>query len=1113
MAHQHLGVVLRHLRGLGCSPGIGEPTDRQLLELFAANQDDLAFATLVRRHGAMVLGLCRRVLGHEQDAEDAFQAAFLVLAQKASSVRWQDSVGHWLHEVAYRIALRVKTSGARRRAHEREAEEMARPESMARASWRAFCSILDDELELLPQKYRAPLVLCYLEGQAQAVAADRLGCSEATLNRRLAEGRERLRLRLARRGITLSAALLAVGLSGEPTTAAVPALLAASTARAVTLAATGQKAAGLSATVLSLAAGAMQPLTTAKAKLGPTLLLALSFLAGAGLLAYPSLAARSPEQQEGDGGKAPGSPAQSSGDKRPTDDEALPDGALARLGSLRLRQDGGIVSLAFAPDGQTLATGTGTSAGAGSVTLWDVASGKAIRRLEGGVANPRALAFSADGKTLLSCGVIKKDNNPRFSAVQASDTATGKQLLQVPIDEAPSIFLAVFALSPDGKTLATTDKGFIHLLEAASGKKMASWEGGNEARALLFSPDGKQLVAATGGKDRSVRLLDVETGKELRRLEEASEVSVRTLAFSPDGKLLVAPGAANLALLWEAATGKVVGRLEGHTAPVSLVAFSPDGKIIASGSADHTVRLWDPDSGKVLHEWKIDATALAFSPDGKVLAAGTSAMNGAVGTVRLLGTATGQEVGPTATHHAPLHRAAFSGDGNTIATSGKDDAVRLWEASTGKEIRAFADDAGGVSGMNLSPDGKKLTTVGQDAVVRLRDTTTGKELSRFELAPPGPVLRTFFSPDGEMLGTVRPKGEVALWRVADGQLLRSFKGDDAEVLAVAVSPDGKGLALGSGNGNIRIWDVASGKARAWKKRREVLKADPARSLAFAPDGQYLASSHQNSLRIWELATGEMVDEIKTTGALALSPDGRTLAVAGGKQVSLLDLAAANELPTLAGHQLNVNSVAFSADGKRLVSVSDDTTALVWDAARLIPPTKAVDHSKAGLKALWRDLGDEDDAVAYKALLALANSTPAAVALLGERLRPVPPSPEAKRIAGLIADLDSADFETRKKAYDDLDDLDDKAESAIRLALKARPALEVRRQLEKLLSRLDRMSPERLRQLRTLVALERGGSPEACQLLRSLAEGDEGAWLTEEAKNALERIARRPAAAP
>ena len=157
------------------------PTDRDLLAGFASRGDHAAFAELVRRHGPMVLRTCRRTLRHEEDAEDAFQATFLVLAEKAGSVRKTEALGSWLHGVAHRVALRARRDAGRRRAHEREARPMPTTAGTRDADWREVQAALDEEIRALPEKYRAPFVLCFLEGRSRAEAAAELGLEEGTV--------------------------------------------------------------------------------------------------------------------------------------------------------------------------------------------------------------------------------------------------------------------------------------------------------------------------------------------------------------------------------------------------------------------------------------------------------------------------------------------------------------------------------------------------------------------------------------------------------------------------------------------------------------------------------------------------------------------------------------------------------------------------------------------------------------------------------------------------------------------------------------------------------------------------------------------------------------------
>jgi RNA polymerase sigma factor (sigma-70 family) len=258
-ALEHVGRALLRQDGGGL-------TDAQLLTSFVECRDEAAFEALVRRHGPLVLGVCRRVLGHAQDAEDAFQAAFLVLARRASSVVPRAMLANWLHGVAYRTALRARAVAGRRRVRERQVEHMPEPEAPP-ALPDDLLALLDGELSALPDHYRAPVLLCDLEGRTRQEAARQLGCPEGTLHSRLARGRALLAGRLARRGVTLSAGALAV-LAPR----AAPAALIASTLRAA--------AGAAPAPVAALAEGVLKAMFLTRLKSATALLLACAALAG-----------------------------------------------------------------------------------------------------------------------------------------------------------------------------------------------------------------------------------------------------------------------------------------------------------------------------------------------------------------------------------------------------------------------------------------------------------------------------------------------------------------------------------------------------------------------------------------------------------------------------------------------------------------------------------------------------------------------------------------------------------------------------------------------------------------------------------------------------------------
>jgi RNA polymerase sigma factor (sigma-70 family) len=278
VATAHPDTVLQHIRRLVAAEQTHRQTDAQLLKQFTLHQDQAAFAALVRRHGPLVLGVCRRILHNGHDAEDALQATCLVLARKARSIARPESVGSWLYQVAYRVAIRARARAASRQQHERQADRQPLADPLAEVTGRELLALLDEELHQLPPCHRAPLVLCYLEGRTRDQAARQLGWSLRRLKHRLEQGRERLRARLAQRGVALPAILLAAGLGEGAAQAALPARLVNATIEIALSGGSGTiGAVGVAtAPVSALAESVLQTMTVPRLKTAAVLLFAVS---------------------------------------------------------------------------------------------------------------------------------------------------------------------------------------------------------------------------------------------------------------------------------------------------------------------------------------------------------------------------------------------------------------------------------------------------------------------------------------------------------------------------------------------------------------------------------------------------------------------------------------------------------------------------------------------------------------------------------------------------------------------------------------------------------------------------------------------------------------------
>jgi RNA polymerase sigma factor (sigma-70 family) len=1037
MASGQPDLLLQHLRRLVTGRGEREVTDRELLRRFAVRHDQDAFAALVDRHGAMVLRVCSGVLRHRQDAEDAFQATFLVLARRAGSVRWQESVAPWLHGVARHVALKARAAAACRRRHEGQLPERPAADSFADLTIREAQALLDEELGRLPAAYRGPLVLCYLEGKTQDEAARELGWSKATLRRRLERGRELLRSRLGRRGLVLPAALCAAALCPEPAPAA---LMAATADAAVRLAAGGVVAAPVARLVEEAGRAAL----VTPWKLAAALLLAGVAAAGVLVLAHPPGAGEQP---------AAPMPAQAATDTQARTDrygDPLPDGAVARLGTLRFYHGSQVNWLRFSPDGKFI-----VSTGMDRNRLWETATGRELPLAE--VSQVGEL-FVFRGRLLVA------ETNQRTGEAHMRDVANGTDL-----------FAAAWQAGTMHIRDLTSDK---ELSPTEADKLRAAWKEGIGPRRgqdaaggqRAVSPDGR-ILATVDVANKRIRLQDAHTQEDLPPLlDQPTEDGPMALAFSPDGRLLAAPYAGGpMVRLWDLTTRKEVRQLQGKDFQVFRTLFSPDGKVLA-GADGSSVTLWDVASGKPCHDFghSYCINAVAFAPDGKTL---VSAATYTDPVIRLWDPLTGKQKAAWHGHVYGMDGLVFSPDGRLVASASQDETIRLWDFATGKEVRRLHGKRGMAVAVAFAPDGKTLASVSKGVLQRW-DVATGREIRTFDdLGPTYPDVA--FAPDGKTIAVGRQGGKtVQLRDLATGMEVGGLRSTGSPVSRFYFSPDGKSLATTSSNdATVRLWDLAAGRElRTFAAVPAPRDRADAFNCAFSPDGRTLAAGYADrTVRLWEVASGR-------------------------------------ERARFDGHRAEVSGLAFSPDGTLLASGSVDRTVLVWDVSgqRL-----AAGRRGAALDTLWADLAAADTGRAFRAVQALEAAGDQTAAFLRERLRPAA-GVEAGRLARLVKDLDGDRFEVREQAARDLLKLGDVSEPALRAALAGRPSPELRRRAESLLEQCDPAhSPERLRVLRAVEVLEHVGTPAARQVLEVLCQGAPEARLTREARAALYRLARRP----
>jgi RNA polymerase sigma factor (sigma-70 family) len=521
----HPERLLRHLRRLVIAPSSDPATDAGLLDRFVRCNDEDAFATLVARHGPMVFGVCRRVLRDAHQAEDVAQATFLVLASKARTIRRADALAAWLHRTAQHLALKSRRSDTCRRQREMRSylafADTSQPDPLDELTVRELLAIFDEELQRLRTAYRLPLILCCLEGQTQEKAARQLGWSPGAVKGRLERGRAQLHRRLVKRGVSLSAMLVALeGLQGTSSALGMPpGFITATLAAAARFVATTRNAdATIAARALTLADEAVRGMAVAKTKIMLALLLMVGVtLAVVGALTRQGLAARQEEDRQAD---EPQLRSEAVEQRKPVNEkhqaraerlaDTLPDGALTRLGTLRWRVPGEVASIAFAPNGKVVAIASLGDARNHGLYFFDAANGKLTQHI--GLADTffARIAFSPDGRRLACTCTVEADDRH-------------KNMVQI-------------WQWPDGRKIREFD---------GAGLQWLGWSADGEPLGI-FLANGAVLLRKLAGNEHQFEAKDLpDHGRDLGRC-----------AYAAGGKILAVPDERAIIHVWDTATGK-----------------------------------------------------------------------------------------------------------------------------------------------------------------------------------------------------------------------------------------------------------------------------------------------------------------------------------------------------------------------------------------------------------------------------------------------------------------------------------------------------------------------------------------------------------------------------
>ena len=617
-------------------------------------------------------------------------------------------------------------------------------------------------------------------------------------------------------------------------------------------------------------------------------------------------------------------------------------------------------SAAFSPNGAQVLSGSSDK----TLKLWDAATARLIRTFNGHSDSVVAVAFSPDGTQVLS--------GSQDATLKLWEVMTGRLIRTL---EGHSAGVTSVAFSPDGDRVTSgSSDGTVKMWDTATGQLVRTFQHIQSSltgvTAVAFSPNGDRVLS--GGADKTAKLWDTATGQLVQTFGDPQKRSPYEMrvAFSPDGARVLTGGHQAMPSsddrwlkLWDAATGRLIRTLEGHSGGVTFVAFSKDSGIMMSSGSGYNdgLKFWDVETGRLLRTFRQDfsdgpdgVSAIAVSLDGASVLSG-----GAYQTLKLWDVTSERLIHAFEGRAHPIVSVAVSPDGDRVlsGSQGWGDTIRLWEAATGRLIWSGGVKRGASfselpAAIAFSPDGARVVSR-EDKTLKLWDAVTGQLLRAFE-GHADKVVSVALSPDGAQVASGGQDKTVKLWDTTTGQAVHTLEGHSDAVLSVAFSHDGARVV--SGGKTVKVWDAATGRlvrsfdavSALGRFKQSIAKATGGRSstnaitaVAFSPDGTRVLSVNRDDIfdhkrmKLWDVATGRLISawggHSGRVTSVAFSPDGaRVASGSSDNTVKLWEAGTGRLVYTLEGHSAEVASVAFSQDGRRIFSGSHDGTIRTWD---------------------------------------------------------------------------------------------------------------------------------------------------------------------------------------